>query len=169
MTHTLIDEIGHTPANSDPAPQRQPGRPRAGQTGVHEPRRIDQGPRRPLHDRGRGAQRGADAGQNRHRGHQRQYRDRTGAGLCRQRLSAAAGHVRIGQRGAPEDPAGPRGGYPVDTRAPQHRRCHRGSLPPGARKPREVFHDGPVQQSGQLYGPQGRHCHRNLAAEPKGR
>ena len=68
---------------------------------------------------------------NRHRTHQRKYRDRSGPGLYGQGIPVAAGNVGCSQHRTTEDPKGPGSRHPFNTGASGHRWRHRRGLPAG--------------------------------------
>ena len=69
---------------------------------------LGQGPARARRDRGRRAAGDPQAGPDRHRGHQRQYRHRPRHGVRPEGLSAGRHHGGVVQRGAPKADALPR-------------------------------------------------------------
>ena len=71
-----------------------------------ESRRLHQGPRRALPDRGGRARRAAQAGRHAHRGHRRQHRAGPGAGGGAEGLPAAAGDPRQDEPGEDLSPEG---------------------------------------------------------------
>ena len=64
------------------------------QARMHEPRRLDQGPHRPVDDRGRGKARRDQARRHPGRRHRRQHRHRPGAGRPAEGLQADPGRAR---------------------------------------------------------------------------
>ena len=117
-----------------------------------ESRRLHQGPRRAVPDRGRRARRRAQARRHAHRGHRRQHRAGPGAGRGAEGLPPAAGHPRQDEPGEdlPPQGHGRRGAADALGRQqgpsrvlPRHRRA------PGARDARLLLRQ-PVRQSRQL-------------------
>ena len=80
---------------------------------IAEPRRLDQGPHRPVDDRGRRARRPPQARRHRGRSDRRQHRPRPGAGGARQGLPRRPGRARqdVDREGAAPEGARRRGAH----------------------------------------------------------
>ena len=100
----LLPLIGRTPLVELHQARHGPVR-AVGQAREPEPRRLDQGPHRPRHDRGRRARRAARAGRDDRRGDRGQHGPRARAGGGAQGLPAAAGHPRQDEPGEDLPPA----------------------------------------------------------------
>ncbi len=102
---SALDLIGnHTAGGTHPSRRR--ALPPVRQAGKPEPRRLDQGPHRALHDRGGGRERQAEAGGHDCRSHRRQHRPRPRPGRHAERLQAHSRRAR--QDGAREGAASAR-------------------------------------------------------------
>ena len=89
MPESILDLIGNTPLVEVTRARHRPV-PAVPQAGEPEPGRLDQGPHRPVDDRGGRARRPAAAGRHHRRGDRRQHRARPGAGGARRRATRSS-------------------------------------------------------------------------------
>ena len=102
--NNVLETIGRTPhiRMSPPVPRRRG----LDQVRARQPRRLDQGPHRARHDRGRRGRAAAQARRHHHRADLGQHRHRPRHGRRRQGLQAHPGHAREHVRRAPPADAG---------------------------------------------------------------
>ena len=161
----LADHRQHAARPHQPPVRQQPQG--LDQVRAQQPRRLDQGPHRAGHGRGRRAERRAQARRHHHRAHLRQHRHRPGHGRRRQGLQAGPGHARQHVDRAPPPDAGLWRQLRPDAARKRHEGRDRPRPGTGRRHARRLD-AAAVRKPGQHRRPRAHHGAGNPGRLPRG-